>query len=93
MKFISYNKCKSYLESFGYVLERGADIYYNLKFITYFFSKPNEKFKYTINVYLNNDNEPTDKVMSINHGYGNPYIGWNSVKIDMRKKFWKNLSI
>ena len=68
-------------------------IYQIIKFITYFFSKPSEKFKYTINVYLNNDNEPTDKVMGINHGYGSQYLGWNNVKIDMRKKFWKNLSI
>ena len=93
MKFISFNKLKLYLESHGYVLENGTNIYYDSKFITYFLSKPNEKFKYIINVYLNNDNEPTDKIMTINYGYGSPYLGWNSVKIDMRKKFWKKLSI
>ena len=92
MKFISFNKYKKYLESFGYVLENGTNVYYDLKFITYFFSKPNEKLKYTVNVYLNKDNKPTDNVMAINHGYGSPYLGWNSVKIDMRKKFWKNLA-
>ena len=92
MKFISFNKYKKYLESFGYVLENGTNVYYDLKFITYFFSKPNEKLKYTVNVYLNKDNKPTDNVMGINHGYGSPCLGWNTVKIDMRKKFWKNLS-
>ena len=93
MKFISYSKYKNYLESFGYSLEKGTNIYYDLKFITYFFSKPGEKLKYTVNVYLDKHNEPSDKVMSINHGYGSPYLGWNSVKIDMRKKFWKDLCV
>ena len=93
MKFISYNKCKSYLESLGYSIEKGANEYYVLGFITYFFSKPNEKLKCTINVYMDKDFKSTDKVMSIACGYGDPYLGWNSVKIDMRKKFWKNLSI
>lgn len=91
MKLVSYKKYKAYLESFGYVLEKGTNTYYDLGFITYFFSKPGEKLKYTINVYLDKDKEPTDKVIAINHGYGSPYLGWHSVKIDMRKKFWKDL--
>ena len=93
MKFVSYNKYKNYLESFGYSLEKGTNIYYDLAFVTYFFSKPDEKMKYIINVYLDKNNEPTDKVMSIAHGYGSPYLGWQSVKIDMRKKFWKDLTV
>lgn len=93
MKLISYNKYKNYLESLGYVLEKGTNEYYDLKFITYFFSKPNEKLKYTVNVYMDKDFKSTDKVMSIACGYGSPYIGWGSVKVDMRKKFWKDLAI
>ena len=91
MKFISFKKYKEHLESFGYVQEKGTNEYYNLGFITYFFSKPNEKLKYTVNVYMDKDFKSTDKVMSIAYGYGSPYLAWNSVKIDKRKKFWKKL--
>lgn len=92
MKLISFKKYKAYLESFGYVLEKGTNEYYSLGFITYFFSLPEENHKYMVNVYMDKkDFKPTDKVMSIARGYGNPYLGWNSVNIDMRKNFWKNL--
>lgn len=89
MKLISFNKYREYLESFGYSIEKGTNTYYDLKFVSYFFSKPSFKLKYEVNVFLDKDNNPTDKVMSINHGYGSPYLGWESVKIDLRKKFWK----
>lgn len=92
MKFVSFKKYKEYLESFGYVQEKGTNEYYNLGFTTYFFSKPDEKLKYTVNVYMNKDFQSTDKVMSIAHGYGSTYLGWNSVKIDMRRNFWKKLT-
>ena len=39
MKFVSFKKYKEYLESFGYVQEKGTNEYYNLGFTTYFFSK------------------------------------------------------
>lgn len=93
MKFISFNKFKSYLESYGYVLENGMNIYADLKFFTYFFSKPGKNDKYAINVFMKNDGTPGDHIISINEGHGSPYIGWRSVKVDMRKKFWKNLAI
>jgi len=91
MKFISFTKFKSYLESNGYVLEKGMNIYYNLCFATYFFSKTGEVGKYTVNVFMSNDGIIGDHVMSINKGHGSIYIGWKSVKIDMRKKFWLNM--
>lgn len=85
---ISFKKYKQYLESFGYVQEKGTNEYYDLGFITYFFSKPTEKLKYTVNVFIN-----SDIIMSISHGYGSPCLGWQPVKIDKRKKFWKDLMI
>ena len=85
---ISFKKYKQYLEFFGYVQEKGTNEYYDLGFITYFFSKPNEKLKYAVNVFIN-----SDIIMAINHGYGSLYLGWQTVKIDKRKKFWKNLMI
>ena len=90
MKFVSFCKYKNYLESFGWMIEKGTNVSYDLKFVTYFFSKPDEKLKYTVNVFLDKYNEPTDHVISINRGYGSAYLGWNSVKIDMRKKFWRD---
>lgn len=86
MKYISFNKYKKYLESLGYIQERGENVYGDLGFRTVFFSKPEVKPKYTVNVFLNSDH-----VIGINHGYGSPYIGWNSVKVDMRTKFWKHM--
>lgn len=88
MKFVSFNKYKAYLESVGYVQEKGTNEYYDSNLTTYFFSKPGEKEKYLVNVFMN-----TDKVISISRGYGSIYLGWNNVKIDMRSKFWKNLCI
>ena len=88
MKFVSFNKYKAYLESVGYVQEKGINEYYDANLTTYFFSKPDEKEKYMVNVFMN-----TDKVISISRGYGSIYLGWNNVKIDMRSKFWKNLCI
>ena len=91
MKFISFNKFKSYLESYGYVLENGMNIYADLKFFTYFFSKPGKNDKYAINVFMSKDGTPGDHIMSINEGHGSPFLGWRSVKVDMRRKFWKDL--
>lgn len=88
MKFVSFNKYKAYLESSGYVQEKGTNEYYDANMTTYLFSKPGEKLKYLVNVFRN-----TDKVISIANGYGSPYLGWDNVIIDMRKKFWKNLCI
>jgi len=94
MKFISFNKYKSYLESCGYTLEKRTNTYYNLKIISYFFSKAinRECTKCIVNVFLDKENNPTDKIISIATGYGSPFICWDPVRIDMRKKFWKNLS-
>lgn len=86
---ISFNKYKKYLESIGYSIEKGTNTYYDLKFVSYFFSKPSIKAKRIVNVFLDKDNNPTDKVISINQGYGSIYLGWESIKIDLRKKFWK----
>lgn len=88
MKFISFNKYKAYLESLGYKQERGTNEYPNLSFKSYFFSRPNETYKYVVNKFIK-----TDDVISIAYGFGSPYLGYKSVKIDMRKKFWKNLTV
>lgn len=92
MKFVSFTKYKSYLESLGYHLENGKDDYSNsLRFITYFFSKEGEKDKYFVNVFTDR-NGVGDKIMCINYGHGSIYVGGiKSIKIDMRRKFWKNL--
>lgn len=87
MKFISFKKFTEYLESLGYIKEPGVNEYPNLSFKSVFFSKPSDKNKYWVNVFLN-----SDKLMSINYGYGSPYLGYQSIKIDFRKKFWKNLT-
>ena len=91
MKFISYTKYKTYLESNGYVLEKGINIYVDLRFFTYFFSKPGKEDKYAINVFMSKDGTSSDNIMSINKGHGSPFLGWRSVKVDMRRKFWKDL--
>lgn len=93
MKHISFYKYKEHLESLGYVLDKGTNIYYDLKFITYFFTpvnKPKTKcIRQMVNVFLDKNNNPTDHVISISLGNGSPYIGWNKVEIDMRRKYWK----
>ena len=86
MKFISFKKYTEYLESLGYTKETGENLYYDLGIRTVFFSKPGIKYKYMVNMFLN-----TDKIISINHGYGSMHIGYKSIKIDLRKIFWKNL--
>ena len=91
MKFISYTKYKTYLESNGYVLEKGINIYADLRFFTYFFSKPGKEDKYAINVFMSKAGTSSDNIMSINEGHGSPFLGWRSVKVDMRRKFWKDL--
>ena len=91
MKFISYIKYKTYLESNGYVLEKGINIYADLRFFTYFFSKPGKEDKYAINVFMLKDGTSSDHIMSINEGHGSLFLGWRSVKVDMRRKFWKDL--
>jgi len=92
MNFVSFTKYKSYLESLGYSLERGKDDYSDsLHFITYFFSKEGEKDKYFVNVFTD-CNGIGDHIMSINYGHGSIFVGGiKTIKIDMRKKFWKNL--
>ena len=90
MKFVKYNKFKNYLESNGYVLDNGMNIYPNCGYCTILFSNINKKEKYAINVFLTNNGEIGDNVMSIAKGYGSPYFGWNFIKIDMRRMFWKN---
>lgn len=86
MKFVSFKKYKSYLESLGYTQERGENISTGLGFKTVLFSRPCDKDKIMANVFLSSDH-----IFSISKGYGSIYLGWNNVKIDMRKKFWKNL--
>lgn len=86
MKYISFNKYKTYLESLGYFQEKGTNEFTNLSFISYFFSKPNEKNKYIVNTFINSDH-----VIAIAYGYGSPYLGYNTINIDKRKKFWKDL--
>lgn len=83
---ISFKKYKQYLESLGYSQENGTNEYVNLSFIQYFFSKPDEKNKYIVNTFINSDN-----IISIAYGFGSPYLGYKPVKIDKRKKFWKDL--
>lgn len=93
MKFVSFTKLKAYLEeSLGYRLERGKDDYSSsLRFITYFFSKEGVKNKIFVNVFTDYEGNG-DSVMCINYGHGSIYYGGiKKVKIDMRKKFWRNL--
>lgn len=90
MNLISFKKYSDYLRSQGYVREKGENVYDSLGFKSVFFSKPDEKLKYYVNVFLKNDGE-TDYVMSIAHGYGSSCFGWTSINIDMRKKFWKEM--
>lgn len=90
MKYISFNKYKEYLLSKGFVLETGTNIYYNIKMKTYFFKDPNRNHKVLVNIFLDKDNNDTDYLVSVNCGYGSSLIGYESCKIDKRKKFWKN---
>ena len=83
---ISFKKYKTYLESLGYIQEKGINEYCNLGFKSYFFSKPNETYKYLINKFIN-----SDYVISIAYGFGSPLLGYKLVKIDKRKKFWKKM--
>lgn len=93
MKHISFNKYKEYLLSKGFILEAGANIYYNIKIKTYFFKDPNRNHKVLVNIFLDKDNNDTDYLVSVNCGYGASLIGYDSCKIDKRKKFWKNFMI
>ena len=86
-KLVSFKKYKAYLESLGYKQEKGTNEFPNLSFKTYFFSRPNETYKYMVNIFIN-----TDYVISIAYGFGSPYIGYQTVHIDMRKKFWKRMT-
>ena len=85
---ISFKKYKQYLESLGYKQEKVTNEYNNLGFKSYFFSKTNETHKYVVNKLIN-----TDCIISINYGFGSPYLGYKSIKIDRRKNFWKDLAI
>ena len=40
---------------------------------------------------MSKDGTSSDHIMSINEGHGSPFLGWRSVKVDMRRKFWKDL--
>ena len=40
---------------------------------------------------MSKDGTSSDNIMSINEGHGSPFLGWRSVKVDMRRKFWKDL--
>ena len=93
MKHISFNKYKEYLLSKGFILESGTNIYYNIKIKTYFFKDPNRNYKVLVNIFIDKDNNDTDYLVSINCGYGSPLIGYESCKIDKRKKFWKNFMV
>lgn len=93
MKHISFNLYKEYLFSNGFTLESGTNIYYDLKLKSYFFNHPYKKDKVIVNIFLDKINNDTDYVISINYGYGSPYLGYSSIKIDKREKFWKNLMI
>lgn len=92
MKFISFSKYKNYLESIGYSAEKyKSDYSGSLGFITYFFSKPGEEDKYFVNVYTTK-NGISDNIMSMHYGHGSFYAGGiKPVKVDMRRKFWKDL--
>ena len=93
MKHISFNKYKEYLLSKGFILESGTNIYYNIKIKTYFFKDPNRNYKVLVNIFIDKDNNDTDYLVSVNCGYGSPFIGYESCKIDKRKKFWKNFMV
>lgn len=83
MKFISFNKYKTYLETNGYRLNEKVEF---SDFISYYFIKPNDFNIYIINVFIN-----SDYIMSINYGHGSIYNGWYKLNIDKRTKFWKNM--
>lgn len=96
MKFVKFSKYKAYLGSLGYVQEPHIDDYASpLAFRTYYFSKPNVKEKYGINVYTRPmpgscGFELTDNIMTILYGCGSIYAGGiKKVNVDMRTKFWK----
>lgn len=93
MKYISFNKYKEYLLSKGFILESGTNIYYNIKMKTYFFKDPNRNHKVLVNIFIDKDNNDTDYLVSVNCGYGSLLIGYESCKIDKRKKFWKNFMV
>lgn len=90
MKFISFKKFKAYLESQGYVQEQGKNIYGAPIFLEEtFYSKEGEVDKYSVKTYMF-----SDKVASIWFGHGSFYSGnITRVKVDYRKKFWKELLI
>lgn len=91
MKYISFSKFKNYIEDQGFILEKNTNIYYDLKFISYFFSNKNKNYKYMVNVFLDKNNNPTDHIISINKGCGSIFIGWEKCKVDFRKKMWNSL--
>ena len=93
MKHISFNKYKEYLLSKGFILENGTNIYYNIKMKTYFFKDPNRNHKVLVNIFIDKNNNDTDYLVSVNCGSGSPLIGYESCKIDKRKKFWKNFMV
>ena len=91
MKHISFSKFKNYIEDQGFLLEKKSNVYYDLKFISYFFSNKNMNYKYMVNVFLDKNNNPTDHIISINKGCGSIFIGWERCNIDFRKKTWISL--
>lgn len=90
-KFVSLPKYKAYLESKGYTQKGVVDYGEPIRLKDYIFSKEGDKNVYKMTIYA----DPFDDcISSINYGHGTPYSGcWKRIKVDFRKKFWKELAI
>lgn len=89
---VKFNKYKDWLQSQGYNVERIDKYGLPLQCWCYRFSNSTE-YKYWVNVFCDKDLNVSNNIMSINYGYGSPYLGTiKPVKVDFRKKFWKEMS-
>ena len=98
MKFVNFYKFKKYLESRGYVQDSNAIDYDSPIWLrNIFFSKEGETDKYRICCFCKINKKPLEisgNVSSIHFGHGTWYSGnWETLKIDMRKNFWKQFII
>ena len=92
-KFVSFTKYKAYLENQGYS-QKGKPVEYDttLGIRDYVFSKEGDENIYKITVFVNNLGIE-DNIVSIYYGFGTLYFGkWTEIKVDFRKKFWKELT-
>ena len=88
---VKFNKYKDWLQIQGYNVERIDKYAPPLQCYCYTFSN-GTKYKYWVNVHCDRNLNVSNNIMSINYGWGTPYMGTiKSVKIDFRKKFWKEM--